>query len=72
MFTIHALRNGPRLVVRYGLSVLVCGTAIGLQAALQPVLREGFPLGMLPVGIVVGLAGVLLVVGGLFARIDKS
>jgi hypothetical protein len=25
----------------------------------------------LPVGVVVGLAGVLLVVGGFFARIDK-
>jgi hypothetical protein len=27
---------------------------------------------MLPVGVVVGLIGVLLVVGGLFARIDKQ
>ena len=32
----------------------------------------GVTMIMLPVGIVVGLAGVLLVVGGLFARIDKS
>ena len=27
---------------------------------------------MLPVGVVVGLLGVLLVVGGLFARIEQS
>jgi hypothetical protein len=35
-------------------------------------LALGVTMIMLPVGIVVGLAGVLLVVGGLFARIDKS
>ena len=42
-----------------GLALMVIGLGLGVTMI------------MLPVGVVVGLAGVLLVVGGLFARIDS-
>ena len=47
-------------VVFVGLVLMIVGLGLGVTMV------------MLPVGIVVGLIGVLLVVGGLFARIDKS
>jgi hypothetical protein len=43
-----------------GLVMIIVGLGLGVTMI------------MLPVGVVVGLIGVLLVVGGLFARIDKS
>jgi hypothetical protein len=46
--------------VALGLVLMVVGMGLGVTMI------------MLPVGVVVGLIGVLLVVGGLFARIDKS
>jgi hypothetical protein len=43
-----------------GLVLMVIGLGLGVTMI------------MLPVGVVVGLAGVLMVVGGLFARIGRS
>lgn len=43
-----------------GLMLMVLGLGLGVTMI------------MLPVGIVIGLFGVLLVVGGLFARIDQA
>jgi hypothetical protein len=43
-----------------GLILMILGLGLGVTMI------------MLPVGIVIGLVGVLLVVGGLFARIDKA
>ena len=43
-----------------GLILMVLGLGLGVTMI------------MLPVGIVIGLVGVLFVVGGLFARIDKA
>lgn len=45
-------------VVAIGLVLVVIGLGLGVTMI------------MLPVGVVVGLIGVLMVVGGLFARID--
>lgn len=42
-----------------GLALIIVGLGLGVTML------------MLPVGVVVGLIGVLLVVGGLFARIDS-
>jgi hypothetical protein len=47
-------------VVVLGLVLMVIGLGLGVTMI------------MLPVGVVVGLIGVLLVVGGLFARIDRT
>jgi hypothetical protein len=47
------------LAVILGLVMIIVGLGLGVTML------------MLPVGVVVGLAGVLLVVGGLFARIDQ-
>lgn len=47
------------VTVIIGLAMIVLGLGLGVTML------------MLPVGIVVGLAGVLLVVGGLFAHIDS-
>jgi len=46
-------------IVVVGLLLMVLGLGLGVTMI------------MLPVGIVIGFAGVLLVVGGLFARIDE-
>jgi membrane-bound ClpP family serine protease len=43
-----------------GLVLMVVGLALGVTMI------------MLPVGMVIGLIGVALVIGGLFARIDRS
>jgi hypothetical protein len=43
-----------------GLVLMVLGLALGVTMI------------MLPAGIVIGLLGVLMVVGGLFARIDRT
>lgn len=53
----HFLEHAAAVVL--GLVLIVVGLGLGVTMI------------MLPVGVVVGLAGVLLVVGGLFARIDK-
>ena len=45
--------------VALGLVMIIIGLGLGVTMI------------MLPVGVVVGLLGVLLVVGGLFARIDE-
>jgi hypothetical protein len=47
-------------IVALGLVLVVIGLGLGVTMI------------MLPVGVVVGLTGVLLVVGGLFARIDQE
>ena len=47
------------LAIVIGFILMVLGLGLGVTMI------------MLPVGVVVGLAGVLLVVGGFFARIDK-
>ena len=54
----HFLEHAAAVVL--GLVLMVVGLGLGVTMI------------MLPVGVVVGLIGVLLVVGGLFARIDKS
>ena len=54
----HFLEHAAAVVL--GVVLMVLGLGLGVTMI------------MLPVGIVVGLAGVLLVVGGLFARVDKS
>lgn len=54
----HFLEHAAAVVL--GLVLMVVGMGLGVTMI------------MLPVGVVVGLIGVLLVVGGLFARIDKS
>ena len=54
----HFLEHAAAVVL--GLVLMIVGLGLGVTMI------------MLPVGIVVGLAGVLLVVGGLFARIDKT
>ena len=46
-------------LVVVGLMMMIVGLGLGVTMI------------MLPVGIVIGFAGVLLVVGGLFARIDE-
>lgn len=46
-------------IVVVGLMMMILGLGLGVTMI------------MLPVGIVIGLAGLLLVVGGLFARIDE-
>jgi hypothetical protein len=46
--------------VAVGLVLIVIGLGLGVTMI------------MLPVGVTVGLIGVAMVVGGLFARIDKS
>ena len=48
------------------------GSLVGGLVMIIVGLGLGVTMIMLPVGVVVGLLGVLLVVGGLFARIDKS
>jgi hypothetical protein len=53
----HFLEHAAAVVL--GLVLIVVGLGLGVTMI------------MLPVGVVVGLIGVLLVVGGLFARIDK-
>jgi hypothetical protein len=53
----HFLEHAAAVVV--GLIMIIVGLGLGVTMI------------MLPVGVVVGLAGVLLVVGGLFARIDE-
>jgi hypothetical protein len=54
----HFLEHAAAVVL--GLVLIIVGLGLGVTMI------------MLPVGVVVGLAGVLLVVGGLFARIDKK
>ena len=54
----HFLEHAAAVVL--GVVLMVVGLGLGVTMI------------MLPVGVVVGLLGVLLVVGGLFARIDKS
>jgi hypothetical protein len=46
-------------VVTIGFVMIIVGLGLGVTMI------------MLPVGVVVGLLGVLLVIGGLFARIDQ-
>ena len=53
----HFLEHAATVFV--GLVLIVIGLGLGVTMI------------MLPVGVVVGLLGVLLVVGGLFARIDQ-
>jgi hypothetical protein len=53
----HFLEHAAAVLL--GLVLIVVGLGLGVTMI------------MLPVGVVVGLIGVLLVVGGLFARIDK-
>ena len=53
----HFLEHAAAVFI--GLVMIIVGLGLGVTMI------------MLPVGIVVGLAGVLLVVGGLFARIDQ-
>ena len=53
----HFLEHAAAVIV--GLVLMFVGLGLGVTMI------------MLPVGVVVGLAGVLLVVGGLFARIDE-
>ena len=53
----HFLEHAATVFV--GLVLIVVGLGLGVTMI------------MLPVGVVVGLLGVLLVVGGLFARIDQ-
>jgi hypothetical protein len=48
----------------------VAAVVVGLMLMILG-LGLGVTMIMLPVGIVVGLIGVMLVVGGVFARIDK-
>ena len=52
----HFLEHAAAVFV--GLVMIIVGLGLGVTMI------------MLPVGVVVGLLGVLLVVGGLFARID--
>jgi hypothetical protein len=52
----HFLEHAATVFI--GLVMIVVGLGLGVTMI------------MLPVGVVVGLLGVLLVVGGLFARID--
>ena len=47
------------ITVIIGFAMIILGLGLGVTML------------MLPVGVVVGLVGVLLVVGGLFARIDS-
>jgi hypothetical protein len=54
----HFLEHAATVVL--GLVMIIVGLGLGVTMI------------MLPVGVVVGLIGVLLVVGGLFARIDKQ
>jgi hypothetical protein len=54
----HFLEQAAAVVL--GVVLMVVGLALGVTMI------------MLPVGVVVGLIGVLLVVGGLFARLDQS
>jgi len=62
----HSVMNGTVAffehagVVIIGFVLIIVGLAMGVT------------LIMLPVGVVVGLVGVLMVVGGLFARIDAN
>jgi hypothetical protein len=53
----HFLEHAAAVVI--GLVMIIVGLGLGVTMI------------MLPVGIVIGLLGVLLVVGGLFARIDQ-
>ena len=53
----HFLEHAATVFV--GLVLIIVGLGLGVTMI------------MLPVGVVVGLLGVLLVVGGLFARIDQ-
>ena len=53
----HFLEHAAAVVL--GLVLMIVGLGLGVTMI------------MLPVGVVVGLIGVLLVVGGLFARLDK-
>jgi hypothetical protein len=53
----HFLEHAAAVVL--GLVFIIVGLALGVTMI------------MLPVGVVVGLIGVLLVVGGLFARLDQ-
>ena len=53
----HVLEHAATVVV--GLVMIIVGLGVGVTMI------------MLPVGVVVGLLGVVLVVGGLFARIDQ-
>jgi hypothetical protein len=53
----HFLEHAATVFV--GLVMIVVGLGLGVTMI------------MLPVGVVVGLLGVLLVIGGLFARIDQ-
>ena len=53
----HFLEHAATVFV--GLVMIIIGLGLGVTMI------------MLPVGLVVGLLGVLLVVGGLFARIDE-
>jgi hypothetical protein len=54
----HFLEHAATVVL--GLVLIIVGLGLGVTMI------------MLPVGVVVGLIGVLLVVGGLFARLDKK
>jgi hypothetical protein len=47
-------------IVVVGLLLMILGLGLGVTMI------------MLPVGVVIGLVGILMVVGGLFARIDKG
>jgi hypothetical protein len=61
-----------RIVLGFGY-FLEHAAAVVLGVVLMVVgLALGVTMIMLPVGVVVGLIGVLLVVGGLFARLDQS
>ena len=53
----HFLEHAAAVIL--GLVLMIVGLAMGVTMI------------MLPVGVVVGLAGVLLFVGGLFARIEE-
>jgi hypothetical protein len=53
----HFLEHAATVFI--GLVMIIVGLGLGVTMI------------MLPVGVVVGLLGVLLVVGGLFARIDE-
>jgi hypothetical protein len=51
---------GHMVAIAVGLALMVLGLGLGVTMI------------MLPVGLVVGLAGVLLVVGGLFVRFNEA
>jgi hypothetical protein len=62
----------PRRILSAGLSFFEHAAVVTLGLVMIVVgLGLGVTMIMLPVGVVVGLLGVLLVIGGLFARMDR-